>query len=705
MKKQIASFVEPHLIRGAFYVLLLVSVSTIPFALGQRQARGQRTLTFPERVAYQRAIEEVYWRHRIWPKERPDAKPRLDAVISQEKLEKKVVDYLRKSQALADYWQRPITTEQLQTEMDRMAKNTKQPDVLRELFEALGNDPFVVAECLARPVLSERLTADFSVQDKTGYLKPARIKGPRKASSARAIATAAYKLPTISEGDPPCTDDMWTATSTSDAPISRFSHTAVWTGSEMIVWGGYSSGELNTGAKYNPGTDSWTAMSVTNAPSARRLHKAIWTGDEMIVWGGYNGSELNTGGRYNPNTDSWAAINTTNAPLARYYHTAVWTGSEMIIWAGYNNYTYLNTGGRYNPNTDSWTATSITNAPSARSSHTAVWAGSEMIVWGGYVFDGSSQWLNTGGRYDPALDSWTATSTTNVPTGRANHTAIWTGSEMVIWGGESDGGFTYLNTGGRYNPGTDNWIATSTNDAPTPRQFHTAIWTGSEMIVWSGDDGFSYLNTGERYWTPTSPPTPTPTPIPSPTPPIPGTGGRYDPSSDSWRATSTTNAPPQRLDHTAVWTGSDMIVWGGGDFNGSLNTGGRYCAQSGPTPTPTATSCSVTSAGCGNIVFVPPTDFTINVSDPVDPVTVDASDLTVNGKPADDVFLSNGDTTLSFIFNTSPAVQGTNTMHIPAGAFNCSLGDPVLEFTCAFRYEAPRLSPTPRPRPTPIPRP
>ena len=111
------------------------------------------TLTFAERVAYQRAIEEVYWRHRIWPKERPDPKPSLDAVMSQAQLEKKVEDYLRNSQALEDYWQRPITAEQLQAEMDRMAQHTKQPEVLRELFEALGNDPFVIAECLARPVL------------------------------------------------------------------------------------------------------------------------------------------------------------------------------------------------------------------------------------------------------------------------------------------------------------------------------------------------------------------------------------------------------------------------------------------------------------------------------------------------------------------------------------------------------------------------
>jgi len=63
-----------------------------------------RTLTFEERVSYQRAIEDVYWRHRIWPKERPDPKPSLDAVMSQAQLEKKVADYLRNSEALQDYW-------------------------------------------------------------------------------------------------------------------------------------------------------------------------------------------------------------------------------------------------------------------------------------------------------------------------------------------------------------------------------------------------------------------------------------------------------------------------------------------------------------------------------------------------------------------------------------------------------------------------
>src|SRR5437762_4407720 len=123
---------------------------------------ASRTLTFADRVAYQTAIEDVYWRHRIWPDTNASLKPALDAVMSQAQIKKKVEDYLRNSQALEDYWQRPITADQLQAEMERMASNTKQPEVLQELFDALGNDPFVIGECLVRPVLAERVLTELT---------------------------------------------------------------------------------------------------------------------------------------------------------------------------------------------------------------------------------------------------------------------------------------------------------------------------------------------------------------------------------------------------------------------------------------------------------------------------------------------------------------------------------------------------------------
>ena len=353
---------------------LLVSLATcsiiygplLTFTCSETSAKtADRALTFEERVAYQQAIEEVYWRHRIWPKERSDPNLRW-SVMSQAQLEKKVTDYLRNSQALQDYWQRPITPEQLQAEMDRMAMHTKQPEVLHELFEALGNDPFVIAECLAKPVLAERTLATFDLRKERFESRMAKAEMPVTTAAARAH----YTLPAITTPSGGCVDDTWTTTSITNAPESRSGHTGVWTGSEMIIWGGGNGLMFNTGGRYNPSTDSWAATTINNAPSTRVGHTAVWSGSEMIVWGGVDDTIhfLNTGGRYNPGTDSWVATSITNAPDARDSHTAVWTGSEMIVWGGHDDGmpSVLNTGGRYNPISDSWTATSMTNAADAR---------------------------------------------------------------------------------------------------------------------------------------------------------------------------------------------------------------------------------------------------------------------------------------------------------------------------------------------------
>jgi hypothetical protein len=100
-----------------------------------------RTLSFAERVAYQTAIEDVYWRHRIWPDTNPSPKPSLDAVMFQAQIEKKVTEYLRNSQTLEASWHRPITADQLQAEMERMASHTKQPEVFRNSLTLLGTIP------------------------------------------------------------------------------------------------------------------------------------------------------------------------------------------------------------------------------------------------------------------------------------------------------------------------------------------------------------------------------------------------------------------------------------------------------------------------------------------------------------------------------------------------------------------------------------
>ena len=399
--------------------------------------------------------------------------------------------------------------------------------------------------------------------------------------------------------------DTWIATGTgANVPSARRNHSAIWTGTQMIIFGGGSSGGTNTGGKYTPGTDVWAAMSTgapANSPSASWAHTAIWTGTEMIIWGGYQqSSTTNTGGKYTPGTDSWSVTSTgVNVPAARYYHTAVWTGTEMIIWGGYSGSGGTNTGGKYTPGTDSWSVTSTgANVPSARYKHTAVWTGTQMIIWGGQL--GNSGAFNTGGKYTPGTDAWLATSTgANVPSARYYHKAVWTGTQMIIWGGYNG---TYLNTGGKYTPGTDAWLATSTGaNVPEARTGHTAVWTGTEMIILGGYKPSNYLYSGGKYnpgadsWTVTSTGANVPairgyhTAVWTGTEMIiwggnsPGigsmynSGGKYSPSTDSWVATSTgTNVPSRRALHEAQWTGTEMIVWGGYENTSYFNTGGKY---------------------------------------------------------------------------------------------------------------------------------
>ncbi len=323
-------------------------------------------------------------------------------------------------------------------------------------------------------------------------------------NAKRVMPVAAIVLCSLSVSAQP----VWTATTTTGAPSARGLHTAVWTGSKMIVWGGHEPrrfNALNDGGLYDPVVNTWTAMTTSGAPAVNpflaisldwfeddhlgrersreqrrpvrpggeqvdgdgdigranggRRHTAVWTGSKMIVWGGgdRNGVYLNSGGLYDPEGNTWTAMTTTGAPTGRANHTAVWTGSKMIVWGGADrNGVSLNNGGLYDPVANTWTAVTATGAPSARASQLAVWTGSRMIAWGGY--SGGSVYPNDGGQYDPVANGWTAMTTTGAPSSRSSPTAVWTGSRMVVWGG-FDGGSTTFNDGGQYDPERNTWTA------------------------------------------------------------------------------------------------------------------------------------------------------------------------------------------------------------------------------------------------------
>jgi hypothetical protein len=98
---------------------------------------------------------------------------------------------------------------------------------------------------------------------------------------------------------------------------------------------------------------------------------------------------------------------------------------------------------------------------------------------------------------------------------------------------------------------------------------------------------------------------------------------------------------------------------------------------------------TTTDPACNSVINTQPTAFVINLSDAVDTSTVQASDFTVNGTPSNQApTFSNGNATITFHFSSSPVtMQGPQTMHIPAGAFNrASDNMPNFEFLCTFCY-------------------
>lgn len=323
----------------------------------------------------------------------------------------------------------------------------------------------------------------------------------------------------------------------------RWLQTSVWTGSELITWGGLGTFFYSDGGRYDPQEKSWRLLAAADL-AGRWAHHSAWTGSEMLIWGGSNrpehvGGVLGDGALYSPHSNTWRPMNTVGAPSGRVAGVSVWTGTDWIIWGGKTTSGTLPvTGALFNPQSNTWRPMSAANAPAGRFFATAVWTGSSMIIWGG---EGAAGVRNDGAIYHPATDSWTTIATAGAPTPRLVHTAVWSGSEMIIFGGTANLS-SPIPGGARYNPSTGTWRNLPGLNAPIARHFHTAVWNGSEMIIWGGGNPFT------------------------------SSGAIYSPSSDQWR--SMPDAPVAgRGAHSALWTGSGMLIfagWGGQNYKDLL---------------------------------------------------------------------------------------------------------------------------------------
>jgi N-acetylneuraminic acid mutarotase len=186
------------------------------------------------------------------------------------------------------------------------------------------------------------------------------------------------------------------------------------------------------------------------------------------------------------------------------------------------------------------------------------WTGTELIIWGG---QGPSGYLRDGARYDPKTKIWTKFPDPPPELdGRNFSAAVWSGKELIVWGG-----FGTLvspsyarSDGARYLPGGSWTRFTVPKDdifsvgSAASRQAPQAWFGAGKMWIWGGAAGSSST---PIYYSNTA---------------LAGAAS-YDPTTDKWTTIDTTGAPSQRARASVVWTGSEAIIWGGASSGGGTS--------------------------------------------------------------------------------------------------------------------------------------
>ncbi len=330
----------------------------------------------------------------------------------------------------------------------------------------------------------------------------------------------------------------WSAMSQVDAPVARTNAVTVWTGSEVLVWGGWiqedqfycpiGANAIRTGGLYDPVNDTWAPITAVDAPGGEGHEEATyyarvyWTGTQPLVWDNIGGdSQVPKMHLYDPNADVWTTVFAPAdmlVPEAKYQTT--WTDTELIIWAsGYDS-------AAYNPQTDTWRSIATYGERDRVWESASAWAGTEVLIWvPAWSYSGSGDWDDPpfGARYSPATDTWTPMSIEGGPGGiiRQN-VAYWSGDEFLVPTG---------NHVHHYDPLNDRW--TESGSGLGGDEHAEATWMGDRIAFWG--DGY-----GAKI---------------------------YDPATREWEKLPRKDRPSDRSYPALQWTGDALMVWGGGSVD------------------------------------------------------------------------------------------------------------------------------------------
>lgn len=336
------------------------------------------------------------------------------------------------------------------------------------------------------------------------------------------------------------------------APIAgRVYEGVVWTGTEMIVWGG---GERSDGAAYNPATRSWRRIAPL-PPGARPFSAgaAVWTGETAVAWSGNALEGPAVGAVYDPRTDSWRGL--PAGPLGpREGYASVWTGKELLIIGGtHGDALATPVAAAVDPRTGTWRLLpALDHLTLFGGPNGAVWDGHEALVIGnlslcperGSACDKRRPIFVA---YDPATD---AVRELKLPAYSADFGAdtassltpiAWTGTD-VVFSAAVPASVRVV----RYNPTTGVWKKGTHAPCYIPLQYTQTAWLGDRYVAACGEDGLQVYSLATDTWT--------------------------------WRTITPGPSPLNSRESSAiVWTGTDLIAWSGSvdrRFNPNPTPGG-----------------------------------------------------------------------------------------------------------------------------------
>jgi hypothetical protein len=565
-------------------------------ALPCRPAIGA-TLTLDERMDCMQRIDRVYASHRI----DSAAIGQKGSTGDSDRLRSRVESYLVQAEALRDFFHRPLTDADISKEIERIERDTKDPERLRELYAALGDDPVLVGECLARPAVTERLVRTLYAADRT-VQDVARRQAERARSEVllgdASVASGTFMSPTTIGAANLTVRDLQTHFPDVDfkldaniqASVKRIrDHVGmvVDTGSAFELWRGLRDDAVESLAWPKRTFEEWSnGFRLLGKPSL-----------DVIAPNARIDANLGSG---TCQIGSWTPTSYSNDFANRWGIESiyVWDGSEMLVFGPATADVSVNPSGiggaRYDPATDTWSPMARVDFPATQTEYfEGVWTGTELVVWGGCYYDTSQpppfplvcSSPTTGARYNPATDTWRGMSEVGAPNNGQTRGLTWTGSRVFAWSGEGPAAL--------YDPSADAWSPASSSpiSAPVVR----TVWTGNEVLVFSlYGSGYAAYRPSTNTWRPLSS-TGAPETIPANAKMLAWSGSealvfaygcappggctqlllyRYNPTTDTWTQASQVGIPSFRYDALVAWASDRLVIWGG-------NTNGAYASDGG----------------------------------------------------------------------------------------------------------------------------